>query len=138
MTGDPVVKVKNDSQRLKDELITLSKKNKDLHELIFDLAEYIKNTFKKELIITMIDRTQAEQDAIYKDDVKYKVKPFKSPHQFWQACDIRSKIFNKDEIKAIEDYLNGKYNKTNYYSWTARNHVVAGGEYHFHIQWTKK
>lgn len=138
MSNEPVVKVKDNSERLITELKTLLVKNKLLHDLIFDLAEYIKSSFSKELIITMIDRTEAEQEAIYKNDARYKEKPFKSPHQFWHAVDIRSKVFSKEEIKKIEDYLNTKYNPTNYYKWTARNHVVGQGAEHFHIQYSKK
>lgn len=138
VSNEAKVNVKDASQRLTDELKTLMTKNKDLYDLIFDLAEYLKETYKKELIITMIDRTQAEQDEIYKDDKKYKEKPFKSPHQFWQAVDIRSKIYTPEEIKAIEKYLNDKYNATNYYAWTARNHKVGAGSEHFHIQYFKQ
>jgi len=138
MSGQTIVKVKDDSKRLTAELKELLKFNKPLYDLVFDLADYIKDSFKKELVLTMIFRTQEEQAAIYKDDAKYKVKPFKSPHQFWQSVDIRSKIFTKDEIKKIENHINEKYNSTNQLAWTARNHTVAGGAEHFHIQYVIK
>lgn len=138
MSNETTIRVKDNSQRLQDEVKLLLTKNKPLSDLIFDLAEHIADTYNKELVITMIDRTQEEQDAIYKDDAKYKVKKFKSPHQFWQAVDIRSSIFKKDEITAIEKHLNEKYNPSNECAWTARNHVVGKGAYHFHIQYVEK
>jgi len=138
MSNETTVRVKDDSKRLQLELKELLTKNKLLHDLIFDLAEFIKSSFKKELVITMIFRTDAEQAEIYKDDPKYKVKPFKSPHQLWSAVDIRSLIFTPDEIKKIEDYLNNKYNGSNGFKWTARNHKVGVGAFHFHIQLVKK
>lgn len=123
---------KNDSQRLKDELVELYSKNVELHKLIIDLYKWISKTYGKDTIITMIYRTQEEQEQIYGKGTKKK-----SPHQFWQAIDIRSRTFTEEEIKGIEDYLNNKYNESNYYKWTAKNHKVGEGAYHFHIQYYK-
>lgn len=128
---------KNDSGRLKSEYNQLIEKNSGLYDLINDLCIYVKKKYNKEVVITMIGRTDQEQDDIYKEDPKYKIKKFKSPHQFCHAVDIRSHTFSADEIKNIEDYLNNKYNPNNYYKWTAKNHTVGLGE-HFHIQFLKK
>lgn len=133
-----VVKFKNDSLRLQQEFRNLGNKNPLLLGLLEDLAGYVQETFNKELIVTMIFRTPEEQAEIYKNDDKFQIKPFKSPHQFWHSADIRSKTFSIEEVKQIEDYLNTKYKKVNYYGWTARNHAVAGGAEHFHIQIAKK
>lgn len=124
---------KNEANRLRLELLTLRRVNRDVYDMMYDLAQWVGDNFEKETIITMIFRTQEEQEQIYgKGYTK------KSPHQFYHAVDIRSRIFSDDEIKKIEDYLNNKYNDTNYYKWTAKNHKVAGGAYHFHIQYIKK
>lgn len=131
-------KFKNDDKRLKTEFEDLKSKNIQLQNLLIDLSDFISKILNKDLIITMIFRTQEEQDNIYKNDPKYKQKPFKSPHQSWTATDIRSLIFNDIEIKQIEDYLNNKYNKANYFAWTAKNHKVGEGAYHFHIQYLKR
>jgi len=133
-----MLKFKNDSARLIAELGELNNKNRPLFDLLQDASQFVTNTYKKDFIITMIARTDAEQAELYKNDPKYQAKPFKSPHQFAHAADIRSSIFSADEIKGIEDYLNTKYNGTNYYKWTARNHVITGGAYHFHIQYVQK
>lgn len=127
------IEFKNDSKRLQDEFKELETKNKELHDLLKDCANYCFKMFKKTIVITMIYRTQEEQDDIYKDDPKYVAKKFKSPHQLNHAADLRSSSFTSTEIKQIEDYLNLKYNVGNYYKWTARDHNVGLGN-HFHIQ----
>lgn len=134
---------KNDSKRLKDELKELKNKNKPLLDLLVDLYHWVDNNFKKDVIITMIYRTQEEQDKIYKglkrsDGREYDKRPWRSPHQFWVAADIRSKIYSSSEIEKIENYLNNKYNSSNYFKWTAKNHKVGNGAFHFHIQYSKK
>lgn len=144
-TKEPSVKktkrmlyVKNDSERLNKELIGLKTKNEPLYELILDLHQYIDKTYDKDIIITMIYRTQEEQDYLYRNSEKYKKKPFKSPHQFNQAVDIRSWLYTEGEIEDIVEYLNTKYNDSNYYRWTAKVHEVGNNGIHFHIQYYKK
>lgn len=124
---------KNDSKRLEEEFKSLLTKNQPLYHLILDLELFCLKEFKKSIVITMIGRTDDEQDELYKSDPKYKLKKFKSPHQFWQAVDIRSLTFTADEIKKIEQYLNKKYIK-NKLPWTAKNHKVGDNGWHFHIQ----
>ena len=136
-TPDPIF-IKFKSDRIAEEFKLLPSKNKELYDLAVDLSEFIKNSFSKELVLTMILRTDSEQDDIYKNDAKYKIKKFKSPHQFWHALDIRSHTFDPLQISKIEDYLNEKYNKSNHYGWTAKWHKVSGQAYHFHIQYIKK
>lgn len=137
MSGEGKVKLKNDSTRLKTELDSLKEKNKPLYDLVFDLADWIKDQFKKEVIITGIFRTNEEQAAIYANDAKYKKKPFKSPHQFWDALDLRDSVFTKEEIPKIVQHINDNYTKTNAYKITAMDHSVGAG-WHFHIQYRKK
>ncbi len=129
---------KNNSKSIKDELRKLKKENKPLLMLLVDLYHYVEDNFHKDLYVTMIYRSQEQQDDIYKgyersDGRKYDESPWKSPHQFWHAVDLRSSNLNDAEIKDIEEYLNDKYEDKNYYKWTAKNHTVGLGE-HFHIQ----
>lgn len=128
---------KNDSSRLQWELDNLYGNNIGLYELIFDVCDFCKKQFNLSVIITMIYRTPQEQDEIYKDDPKYKVNKFSSPHQFWQGVDIRSLIFDPKEIETLVNYINNKYNGTNFYTWSAKCHNIGKGE-HFHIQFLKK
>lgn len=137
MSGEGVIKLKNDDARLTDELKTLVTKNKSLYNLLFNTADWVKENFKKDLVVTGIFRTDAEQAEIYKNDAKFKKKSFRSPHQLWDAFDLRDSTFTKDEIKKIIDYLNTTYNPTNIYKWTAMDHSVGLG-FHFHVQHRSK
>lgn len=137
MSGQGTVKLKNDDARLKSELDTLKSKNKGLYDVLFDIADWVKDNLKKELVVTGIFRTDEEQAAIYKNDAKYKVRPFKSPHQFYDAFDLRDSTFTKDEIPKIVKYVNDTYNPKNSYKFTAMDHNVGAG-WHFHIQFRAK
>lgn len=130
------VRYKNDNARLKKEYSQLKSKNKKLQSVIEDLNKFSQKEFKKVLTITMIYRTQEEQDYLYRNSAKYKKRKFKSPHQFWHAIDIRSKTFTNDQIQKMVDYLNNKYDAKNYYRWTAKCHTIGHGM-HFHIQFIK-
>lgn len=79
--NDPV-DFKNQQKRLQDEYKELCMHNPGLFNIIEELDEYVHKEFKKNIIITMIYRTQAEQDYLYRNSEKYKKKKFKSPHQF--------------------------------------------------------
>lgn len=129
--------VKDDKQSLKAELVSLKGHNKKLYDLIIDLYKWIDKEIDKDTIITMIFRTNAQQDALYAHSEKYKKKPFKSPHQFWHAIDLRTWIYTQEEIDRIVKYLNDKYNNSNYYKWTAKAHEVGSNGMHFHIQYVK-
>lgn len=137
----PMPKFKDESERLKLEFKDLAQANLPLYDLIIDLVDYVLKEFKKDVVITMINRTQTEQDAIYagkkQGNREYDKNPWKSPHQYNHAIDLRSSIYSKEEIKQIEDYLNAKYNPINYYKWTAKDHDVGLGT-HFHIQLVRK
>ena len=94
---------KNNSTRLERELDELRRmhNNKGLHALIVELNEYTNREFKKPILITMVGRTQAEQDHLYRNSARYQKKKFLSPHQLWHAVDIRSHHFTLSEIKQI-------------------------------------
>lgn len=137
-----IIKYKNDSERLRIEHEALEKANNDLYFLLDDLSRFLWAEFEQELVITMINRTQDEQDEIYAGTVRsdgrsYDDRPWTSPHQYNHAADIRSRDFTEEQIQQIEDYLNAKYNQHNYYRWTAKNHTVGHG-WHFHIQFVKE
>jgi len=132
-----MVGFKNDSSRLKSEYNALQEKNMPLFDAINDLDAWISTTLNKPLILTMIYRTPEEQDELYKDDPKYQTKPFKSPHQFNQAADVHSLDFSQDEIDQIVNYLNDKYNATNYYSFSALFHQIDNNGLHLHFQYYK-
>lgn len=128
----PAVEFKTD--RCKKEYASLMSKNRPLRDLIDDVSRYSVDNFDKPVLITMISRTQEEQDYLYRNSEKYKKKKFKSPHQFWHAVDLRSRTFSDKEITQLVDYINETYNDKNYYKFTAMCHSVGNGM-HFHIQY---
>jgi len=132
----PKIYFKDDASRLRNEFKELMYKNDQLWHLVQDIAQFMSDRVYPDLVITMIYRTQAEQDEIYKNDPRYKEKPFKSPHQFYHAVDIRSRTFFKEQVEELVNYINNKYNERNYYKWTAKCHNVGLGD-HFHIQFIR-
>ena len=131
------IKAKNNSKRIIEEIWELKSKNKPLLKLLFDVRDYCMDMFEKDIVITMIYRTDDEQDMIYRDNNRYQKKKFKSPHQFFHALDLRSNTFEKEEIEELVKYLNDKYDDSNFYKFTAMCHNVGHGN-HFHIQYYKK
>ncbi len=133
----PVQFKKENADRLKKEWKDLDQQNKPLKAMLIDLNKYTWKKFKKTILFTEIFRTQTQQDEYYWNNRKYRRKPWKSCHQFWQGSDLRSWIFTEEERDDICDYLNKKYNKSNYWKWTAKVHTVGHG-FHFHLQFLKK
>lgn len=134
---EPVL-FKNNNPRLMKELAELSDKNQKLFSLVSALNQYTNKQFKKPILLTMIERTQAEQDYLYRDSAKYQKKKFLSPHQLSHAVDIRSHSFTLTEIRQVESWINSRYNNKNYYKWTAKYHKVGNNGFHFHIQFIDK
>jgi len=135
------IKFKNDSERLQYEWEELKETNPTLVEIIEKIAEFTGQELDKNVMITMIGRTSFEQDDIYggktrSDGRVYDKKPWKSPHQFDHAIDIRSREYTEDEIKDIEELINSEYDTENYYRWTTKDHTVGKG-WHFHVQYYK-
>lgn len=124
--------------RLDGEWTRLNGDNKALCDIIIDAAKYCHAHFGKPTTITMIYRTQLEQDGFYKNDPKYKKEKFFSPHQLWSAVDLRSHIYTQAEIDQLVEYLNGMYNKSNLYAWTTKCHEVSDNGMHFHVQYRLK
>jgi hypothetical protein len=132
------IEFKNDSARLREEFDSLKVNNEHLHFILLDCGDFCQKNFKKNVVVTMIYRTDAEQDELYKNVAKYKEKKFKSPHQFFHAFDLRSSTFNSVEIDKLVNYLNTEYNSKNFYKFTAICHEVSANGLHLHIQFVKK
>ncbi len=86
-----------------------------------------------EITITDLFRTQSEQDEIYKNDLNYQIKPWKSVHQYRRGADIRIWEFNKSQQDDLLNFLNVFFT---YYSDhpTALIHQVDNNGLHMHIQ----
>jgi hypothetical protein len=124
------------TERVAGEFETLKDKNDKLRQAVVECNRWCNQKFGKNLTLTMIYRTQAEQDYLYRNNARYQRSKFKSPHQFWQAVDLRSRNFSEKEITEIENWFNSRYDGSNYYDWTARCHDVGAGR-HFHVQYLK-
>jgi len=133
----PLPQILFKTPRINQEYKDLYEKNRHLQDIILECQMYAYHKWGKNITVTMIYRTDAEQAEIYKDDPKYKEKPFKSPHQFWQAFDLRSSTFDTTQINELVNMLNTVYNNTNGYKWTSVCHDVGKGE-HLHVQYVRK
>lgn len=116
------------TNRIRDEYAQLPAKNPKLFDLVVDLASFVEK-YGQDLTLTSILRTPEEQAALYPPGKA----PVASAHLTWEAVDIRSLVFKKQEIDEICAYLNGRYKNANGKT-IAFCHTVPGGAPHFHIQ----
>lgn len=123
-----MIKFKTD--RIKGEFDQLTYQHHELDTLVINLSLWVSNMYHKDIIITHLFRTQEEQHLLYKDIPN---PPAFSPHQFWNAIDLRSFDFDQDELDAICTYLNSHYSNLNG-KIVAFVHAIPGGAMHFHIQ----
>ena len=90
------------SKRIKDEWNRLRAKNKQLYDIVMDIAVYSSETLQKEIVVTSILRTMDEQKEIYgyaKESV----------HLYWRGVDLRSWMYQGAELGKLLEYLNKKY-----------------------------
>jgi hypothetical protein len=122
------------TERIKKEWNELNTKNPRLAFLISSISSKIELLFNITPMITMIYRTEEEQKELYKDTPN---PPARSPHQDWNAVDLRSSDFTEDQINKIID-LFSKAGVDNLFAKTAIYHKIAGNAYHFHVQFKGK
>lgn len=113
----------------KDEFAQLEKHNPALKALLVDAGEFTMLMYNKPIVITSIFRDMTEQSELYKHSA-HKVPV--SPHMSWEAADLRSRTFTKEEIDRICEYLNLKYSNKNGKK-VAFCHSIDGNAEHFHI-----
>ncbi len=115
--------------RLEGEYQSLLATNKRLYALLILMQEYSKLNFGKDIVVTCLYRSEAENKALYSPNPE----PAWKPHTLWLAADLRSSIFTDAEIKKLLVFLNtitvfsGQRNCGVY-------HQIAGNVFHFHIQ----
>jgi hypothetical protein len=108
--------------------------NDKLKNIIILLAFYSWNFFQKKLTITEIFRTQDEQDRYYRDNEKYKKKPWASVHMFYRGIDLRTKYYDDVEIKTLLKIANTiPYDLNKPSKKTLLYHDVGKGK-HLHAQ----
>lgn len=129
------------TKEIGDEFQTLKTKNAALAQIILDLTDYVRVEFKKDVMMTMVFRTQQQQWDLYKKTDGVPKTKRTSPHMFWQAVDIRDWIYNEQEKKAIGKFLVDHYDATNQMSKLGNGsrtcwlHKIKGQAMHFHIQY---
>jgi len=109
--------------------------SQDIHELLrhrlYSLVGMVAYRFRKDITVTHLVRTQAQQDEIYKDDKQYMVKKWTSVHQVvpCRGADIRIDGFSAEELLSIQFFLN--YH-SHYYGY--RKPICFPERDHYHIQ----
>lgn len=120
------------TSREEKEFEQLPLKNPKLKMLLVNIDAYAIAFFSKEITITRIYCTKEEEDALYAEDMSK--RPKVSPHEVWEAADLRSRVFTEDEIDKIVNYCNTNWKYHDGSHPVALYHMIAGNTYHFHIQ----
>ena len=121
------------TQRIREEWAG-DKVHKNIKNLVSMLSYYMELEHGRDVVITDLLRTQEEQDEYYKNDKKYKKKPWKSVHQYGRGVDIRSHGLEQKTIEMVLNFLNMvKYDQARPHKKTAIHHDI-GLSGHFHIQ----
>lgn len=68
--NEPMPEIGFKTSRVEKEYNKLDTKNSELKQLLKDVQEFAWDNFKKDIVITMIFRTEAEQDYLYRDSEK--------------------------------------------------------------------
>lgn len=122
------------TDRIAKEYEVLQQKNLKLWRLMSLADQFSKLELGgKEITLTHIYRTLEEQIELYKDTPEAQ-RPKTSPHQLYQAVDIRSSTYNQREIERLVNFFNqftyqGGQRKVSMY------HMIAGQALHFHVQY---
>lgn len=116
----------------------LDLKNTALKAILKALDIFVSQEFGKDVVITSLFRSNEEQQALYKEEVRLNPN-FKVPvshHQYWLAADIRSSIYTPQEIERMVKFLNC-------FTFPAADavatyHAIAGNTNHFHIKYRER
>lgn len=109
----------------------LIEKNPKLYMLLGMLDRFCQSEFGNDVCITDLFRTEADLKLIYKDVAN---PPSDSPHCHWNAADIRSTDWTKDQKSRMLKFLNCFTYKSGQGRPVAFIHAINGNVEHFHIQ----
>ncbi|MBC8204796.1 hypothetical protein ISS30_01735 [bacterium] len=105
----------------------------ELLKLLYFLEGYCTYNFNKSIIITELLRSRESQDRYYRNNPAYEQNPWQSPHQFGCAADIRSAVFEPEEIDDIIAIVNRWFPYDNSGKSSAIYHDIGKGA-HIHLQ----
>jgi len=98
-----------------------------LRAILLAVADHVQRNYDKPLVITSIWRSHEEQISIYGVGTTKR-----SPHQFWRAIDIRTWIYEHDEVMGIIAFLNKWWPRQDGKPLALYHDVGRGA--HLHIQ----
>lgn len=107
----------------------LPAQNKKLYTILSLADKFSQQEFNKELFITCILRTEAENAELYKDSVE----PDWRPHTLWMGADLRSSIYTDAEIQKLLSFFN-LFTVFSGQRRCASYHIIPGNVFHFHVQ----
>ena len=108
-----------------------------LQKILYWLSGWAeRNTSAKNIEITHLFRTQAEQDDIYGDNDDYRLHPWKSVHQYSRGADISVRSFRAqgDDPELICSLINTEFPYGDGKHRTALYHQVGNRGKHIHLQ----
>lgn len=120
------------TMKIEKEYSKLSTYNPKMQSLLVMLDAWTRAQYNKEITLTHLFRTDQEQIDLYAQTPAAE-RPAKSPHQTWEAVDLRSTDWSKKQQDAMCELLN-KSNTNPGGKKTAFVHAIAGNVEHFHIQ----
>ena len=100
-----------------------------LVKYLHECACFVFTNFGKDIVITEVWRSPEEQAEI----CKRVGKQYRSKHEFWDAVDLRSWIYNKEERRKLFDYM---LELERHYLIRHIFHRIPGGAWHFHVEIT--
>lgn len=120
------------TDRIKEEWRELDRRNPKLTGVLNCLSNFVTLEFQKDVVITCIFRSEAENEALYAETPPDK-RPPTSPHMTWHAADLRSSIYTEQEINKMLQFLNS-FSYAGGQRKVALYHIIAGNSFHLHVQ----
>lgn len=96
---------------------------------------YVKAKYNKNIRITDTHRTQESQDHIYRNNPRYKIKPWPSVHQQGRGVDISIKGYTPAMIRDIVVTAN-RIKYSDKYKIATHHDVGAGDHLHFQVPYS--
>ncbi len=102
-----------------------------IRAITLELARYSKDHFGKEMVVTCVGRTPAEQIEIYGEDTPSAHKFNIEKGELCRAVDIRSTTYTQEELFKLKNYFAKWFDLGYLYSFLVHN---IGDGVHIHLQ----
>jgi len=106
-----------------------------LRTILFAVDWYCRKHFGRNIQLTCVFRTQAEQDAIYSGNAKYKRKPWQSVHQYWRGIDVGVNAFTEEQRIELRDFINNHFEYSGRHKTCVYHNVGLGFHFHLQVDW---